>query len=120
MRAWRMSGACRTPELPGPWLRRIVRNEALRARDRDERHEEKARLLSCEPADGEPADVLQRLDVRAILRTLSPEDRALLALRYGGDLTQERVADLLGLPEGTVKVRLHRLRSKLSTQLSYG
>jgi RNA polymerase sigma-70 factor (ECF subfamily) len=44
----------------------------------------------------------------------------LLALRYEGDLTQEHVARIMGLPEGTVKVRLHRLRARLSTQLTYG
>ncbi len=34
-------------------------------------------------------------------------------LRYGEDLTQQAIARRLGLPDGTVKVRLHRLRHKL-------
>jgi RNA polymerase sigma-70 factor (ECF subfamily) len=34
-------------------------------------------------------------------------------LRYGEDLTQSAIARRLGIPEGTVKVRLHRARDKL-------
>jgi RNA polymerase sigma-70 factor, ECF subfamily len=48
---------------------------------------------------------------RAALAELGPDDRSLLKMRYGEDLTQPAVADALGLPEGTVKVRLHRLRT---------
>jgi RNA polymerase sigma-70 factor (ECF subfamily) len=120
LRAWRMREGCRTPDVPGPWLRRIVRNEALRARERAARHEEKAHRVAREPCDEDTADVNLRVDVRTLLDTLSAEDRALLALRYGGDLTQEGVAMVMGLPEGTVKVRLHRLRSRLSSQLFRG
>jgi RNA polymerase sigma-70 factor (ECF subfamily) len=38
-------------------------------------------------------------------------------MRYGEDLTQESVARRLGIPEGTVKVRLHRLRARLRVAL---
>jgi RNA polymerase sigma-70 factor (ECF subfamily) len=34
-------------------------------------------------------------------------------MRYGEDLTQAEVARRLGVPEGTVKVRLHRARRRL-------
>ena len=37
----------------------------------------------------------------------------LLRLRYNEDLTQAAIARRLGIPEGTVKVRLHRVRAKL-------
>jgi RNA polymerase sigma-70 factor (ECF subfamily) len=34
-------------------------------------------------------------------------------MRYAEDLTQGAIARRLGIPEGTVKVRLHRARAKL-------
>ena len=34
-------------------------------------------------------------------------------MRYEEDLTQAAIAAKLGIPEGTVKVRLHRARNKL-------
>lgn len=56
---------------------------------------------------------VDRADLRAALRRLSERDRLLLALRYQEDLTQAAIASRLGIPEGTVKVRLHRARNKL-------
>jgi RNA polymerase sigma-70 factor, ECF subfamily len=52
-------------------------------------------------------------DLHAALRELSERDRLLLELRYEEDLTQAAIARRLGIPEGTVKVRLHRARAKL-------
>lgn len=56
---------------------------------------------------------LTGVDVRRVLLTLSLEDRQILEMRYRSDMTQSAVAARLGLPEGTVKVRLHRLRKLL-------
>jgi RNA polymerase sigma-70 factor, ECF subfamily len=53
-------------------------------------------------------DALQRLD---------PEDRAVLVLRDMEDRSYEDIADLLGVPLGTVKSRLARSREKLKDRL---
>ena len=52
-------------------------------------------------------------DLHAALERLSERDRRLLEMRYEEDLTQGTIARRLGIPEGTVKVRLHRARAKL-------
>ena len=52
-------------------------------------------------------------DLHAAMAALSERDRELLELRYEEDLTQAAIAARLGIPEGTVKVRLHRARNKL-------
>lgn len=52
-------------------------------------------------------------DLHAALEALSERDRELLEMRYEEDLTQAAIASRLGIPEGTVKVRLHRARAKL-------
>ena len=62
-------------------------------------------------------DVVRRVDVRHALSNLPDSDRELLELRYGADLTQSAVAERAGIPEGTVKVRLHRLRNQLRIAL---
>ena len=49
---------------------------------------------------------------------LDPESRRLLLLRYWMDLTQEETARTLGIPEGTAKVRLHRVRDTLRAELA--
>ena len=52
-------------------------------------------------------------DLHEALEHLSERERRLLEMRYQEDLTQGAIALRLGIPEGTVKVRLHRVRQKL-------
>jgi RNA polymerase sigma-70 factor, ECF subfamily len=52
-------------------------------------------------------------DLYEAMERLSERDRRLLEMRYEEDLTQGAIARRLGIPEGTVKVRLHRARAKL-------
>lgn len=59
------------------------------------------------------AATVERADLQAALRRLSDRDRRLLELRYRRDLTHPAIASLLGIPENTVKVQLHRARDKL-------
>jgi RNA polymerase sigma-70 factor (ECF subfamily) len=118
LRAWRARASCRTPEAPLPWLLQITRNEALRLLRQNGRIQDPEES-AAEPAaeDAELANAAQRMDIRRALAHLSHDDRRLLELRYTDDLTQPRIASAMGLPEGTVKVRLHRLRAQLRVTL---
>jgi RNA polymerase sigma-70 factor (ECF subfamily) len=116
-RAWRQRSTCRTPENPGPWVRTIAHNEALRALGR--RRDAQPLDDASELADPRGSDRLDaRMAVRSALAELSAQDRALLHLRYAADLTQPSIARMMDMPEGTVKVRLHRLRARLLPTLS--
>jgi RNA polymerase sigma-70 factor (ECF subfamily) len=111
LRAWRYrERGGREPDRPGAWLGRIAQREALRlvARPR------------LEPLEGiDPSgpshddDVARRLAVERALAGLPTADRALLHAHYVEDLTCAQVAQRFGLPVGTVKVRLYRLRGRL-------
>jgi RNA polymerase sigma-70 factor, ECF subfamily len=117
VRAWLRRDACRSPEAPLPWLLEITRNEARRVLGR------RARLGSFEPLHPAPAEddalagAAVRLTVEQALGTLAERDRRVLHLRYAEDLTQVEVARRMGLPEATVKVRLHRARGRLRRAL---
>jgi RNA polymerase sigma-70 factor (ECF subfamily) len=119
LRAWRNRGRCRSPEAPLPWLLAITRNEALRIRGRatGRRQDE----LPEDECDGTQDPLVEsapsRVDLLRVLTELPERDRRLLQMRYGEDLTQASVATRLGIPEGTVKVRLHRLRAQLRVAL---
>ena len=59
--------------------------------------------------DGDPATRLpDRLAVRAALMQLGRRQRTVLVLRYFEDLTEQQVADLLGISRGTVKSQAHK------------
>ena len=121
LRAWRSSSKQREQGSELGWVLRITHNEALRCLARRQRRREFGTDTSELPERGADEGVgalHDTLDVRAALDELAAEDAMLLRLRYERDLTQPRVAELAGLPEGTVKVRLHRLRGRLRERLS--
>jgi RNA polymerase sigma-70 factor (ECF subfamily) len=113
-RAWRKRHSCRQPEAPDAWVAQIARREALRlaARRRPLVELDAVEHETRDAADGPEADV-STLDLRRALRVLPAEDRRLIGLRYVADLTQPQVAQALDLPEGTAKIRLHRVRKRL-------
>lgn len=49
----------------------------------------------------------------AAIEKLSPGSRALLALRYHEGFEIGQIAEILSIPEGTVKSRIHRVLNKL-------
>ncbi|MBA7667321.1 ECF RNA polymerase sigma factor SigW [subsurface metagenome] len=51
--------------------------------------------------------------LQAAVEKLSPERRALLALRYREDFDISQIAEILRISEGTVKSRLHRTLERL-------
>jgi RNA polymerase sigma-70 factor (ECF subfamily) len=121
-RAWRKRHTCRSAEARVPWVLQITRNEALRMRQRLG-NQPVAREVPDVPdprAEAAPEEeiVIRKLDVSSALKTLSNEDRLLVQLRYGADLAQPHIAGLLGIPEGTIKVRLHRVRRRLKAGLT--
>ncbi len=86
------------------------------ARKRWERQPELGEELPAD--DALLASAPERLDLARGLERLDAADRELLRMRYDLDLTQVEIAARLGLPEGTVKVRLHRARARLRRGLT--
>ena len=115
-RAWRQRGKCRTPGTPEPWVAQIARNEAIRLRAGEIRQTDVA-TRAAEEHSGVTSfaeeELIRKLTVQQMLAGLTLEERRLIDLRYGEDLAQPAIAEVLGVPEGTVKVRLHRLRQRL-------
>jgi len=108
------------------WLYRIAVNAAIsRRRKRREKTsvDSKREELGLEPQDGgEMAeDRLLREEravaVRRALERLSDEHRTILVLREVDDCDYDEIAQILQLPVGTVRSRLHRARLQLKEQL---
>ncbi|MFF9012909.1 sigma-70 family RNA polymerase sigma factor [Streptomyces sp. NPDC014870] len=103
-----------------PWLFTVARRLAIDARrSRLARPAETGDgVLACTP---DPADATESavaaLDVRAAVRGLSPEHRAVLVRLYFHGLTVNEAAADLGIPAGTVKSRSHYALRQLGHQL---
>ena len=66
-----------------------------------------------------PADRLERRDERdrmmRALAELEPEDQDWLTLYYFEEMTAREIAEIAGVPVGTMKARIHRALAKLRT-----
>jgi RNA polymerase sigma-70 factor (ECF subfamily) len=111
-----------------PWLLAIVRN-CWRSAGRDTRRrghtplpEENAKPLVTEDADPEQAAMAasrrRRLD--GMLKQLPEEFREVLILREMEDLSYREIAEITGVPIGTVMSRLARARAQLKEQWMAG
>jgi RNA polymerase sigma-70 factor (ECF subfamily) len=56
--------------------------------------------------------------LKQAVQTLNEEQQTLIALRFEEELELKAIADVLGIPEGTVKSRLHYVLKKLAAQLA--
>jgi RNA polymerase sigma-70 factor (ECF subfamily) len=109
------------------WLYRIAFNLAI-SRARRERKTTSLDTLKtaagAEPVDGQPAPEAnleqneQVAMVHAALAQLSTEYRTILVLREIDGCRYEQIAEILGLPVGTVRSRLFRARLALRDELA--
>lgn len=108
------------------WLYRIAFNVAAshRRRRRPTISVERVRETSgTEPMDTieQPSELVERDErcrqVRQAIGRLSDEHRVVMVLREIDGCCYETIADILGLPIGTVRSRLHRARLQLRDQL---
>src|SRR5436190_12919326 len=100
-----------------PWLHRIVVNRAIDwSRARALRREAGESGLETVAA-ALPPDNPHARSLAAALAELSPEHRAVIVLRHLLEYTPGEIAELTGLPRGTVNSRLRRGLDHLAARL---
>ena len=103
----------------GTWLYRLAVNEALQHLRRAKRWRFQA--LSHEPTNHRSADGdghEQKELLAQALGRLEPELRAIFVLREVDELSYREIAEVVGVPEGTVGSRLNRRGADCSRPLS--
>ncbi len=113
VKAWRKLSSVR--EAVRPWFLAIVANECRSVRRRRwfsvlRRDDIEVSVRWSDPVDG--------AELRRAVRSLSPDQRMVIALRFYLDLPLEEVAAALGTPVGTVKSRVHRAVHALRAALA--
>jgi RNA polymerase sigma-70 factor (ECF subfamily) len=96
---------------PGAWVRRVAIRDAVRERKR------RARGRELEAAAAVTVEPGSALDLVAALRTLSPQQRVCIVLRYLEGYENVEIAELLGCAATTVGVHLHRAKLRLAVAL---
>ena len=119
---WRQAGRFEGRSAVSTWLLSIARFKALSALRRrpDEELDDEAAGAIEDPAD-DPEIVLEKKDksvlIRKCLMGLSAEHREIVDLVYYHEKSVEEVAEIVGIPENTVKTRMFYARKKLGELL---
>lgn len=118
--AWRRLGSLRDHRTIRAWLVAIAANEARQVlrRQRGKRVVDISSAVDA-GAGGDPADRITSVDLARALRTLSPDDRALVALRFVGGLDSTEISRQLGLSPSGVRSRLARAIERLRLELRH-
>src|SRR3954451_8644347 len=126
MALWRGSGYDPRRGAVSTWLLSVTHHKAVdvvrREGNRRKRQASEQALLNVAASGPGPEDEawsrLRAERTRAALRELPAEQREVLLLAYYGGYTQREIADLTGLPLGTVKSRTLAAMRKLREPLS--
>lgn len=107
--AWRELPRLREPERFEVWLYRLLVNACYEEARRHRRWTTRVRVL---PMEGPAApDLIVSVDERDALdrafQRLSPEHRAVFVMHHHAGLPLAAIAEVVGVPLGTVKSRLH-------------
>jgi RNA polymerase sigma-70 factor (ECF subfamily) len=119
---WRQADRFEGRSAVSTWLLAIARFKALslmRRKPDEELDEETAGAI--EDRSDDPEVSVQKKDKSAALRkclaVLSPEHREVIDLVYYHEKTVQEVAEIVGIPEATVKTRMFYARKRLSELL---
>jgi RNA polymerase sigma-70 factor (ECF subfamily) len=119
---WRQADRFEGRSAVTTWLLAIARFKALSALRRrpDEELDDDMAAAIEDPADN-PEVAVQKKDKSLILRqclaALSPEHREIIDLVYYHEKSVEEAAEIVGIPENTVKTRMFYARKKLAELL---
>lgn len=109
-----------------PWVRAIamnmIRNWASREKHRYVPLSELSETHRCfEENQGDTVLFqIEKLELRKALIRMPYTAQQVLLMRYFYDFSEKEIAEILGLPQGTVKSKLHRARLLLAEVLDKG
>ncbi|MEI7806438.1 MAG: sigma-70 family RNA polymerase sigma factor [Hyphomicrobiales bacterium] len=119
---WRQAGKFEGRAAVSTWLMSIARFKALSAlRRRPEAELDDEMAEAIEDTSDNPEVALAKKDKSAVLRqcltALSSEHREIIDLVYYHEKSVEEVAEIVGIPEATVKTRMFYARKKMAELL---
>jgi len=117
--AWRDLRGLRDLDRFDAWLHRVVVRECI---DQASRERRRAANLRALPVDGPaaPDDLLTLADRDQLergFRRLPPEHRAILVLHHYEGYAPSEIAEILGIPAGTARSRLHHAHRAMRAAL---
>jgi RNA polymerase sigma-70 factor (ECF subfamily) len=118
LRIWRDLPTLRDPGLVEAWAYRVLVRACHDELRKLRRQAPALHLLAVDGAEEDPAiSIADREQLDRAFRTLTTEQRAAIVLQYYRDLTLSEIADVLQVPIGTVRSRLHYAKRALRSAI---
>lgn len=124
LRVWDRADTYRPPTKVNVWLFSIAYNLLTDYYRRRGYKDSYISYLQSTEMEERDEDISIKLDqqqfdraLELVLATLSEAEKLLFDLRFTQELTVPEIAIVIGIPEGTVKSRIHTLTNKLRTKL---
>jgi RNA polymerase sigma-70 factor (ECF subfamily) len=117
--AWRDLPGLRDPDRFDAWLHRLVVRACLVEAKRERRRVSNLHALPLDVATSTDdfLSVADRDQLERGFRRLPPDQRALLVLHHFEDRDPAEIAEILGIPGGTVRSRLHHAHRAMRAAL---
>jgi RNA polymerase sigma-70 factor (ECF subfamily) len=108
LRAWRDLAGLRDPARFDAWLHRLLLRACYDEARRQRTFEANVRVVSVEPGEADASGRLADRDqLERAFRRLPIDQRAVIVLHHYQGMPLTEVADVLGIPVGTARSRLH-------------
>jgi RNA polymerase sigma-70 factor, ECF subfamily len=120
--AWRGLRGLRDPERFHWWIQRILLRSVYRVAKTERRQVDPRRYTDASDAIAQDAAaaLADRDEIDRGFRRLKPDQRAVLVLHHYLGLSDQEAGEVLGIPAGTVKSRLHRATAAMRAELDAG
>lgn len=117
--AWRDLPGLRDADRFDAWLHRLVVRSCVREAVRERRVVANLHVLSADhPAGGDDfLSLADRDQLERGFRRLDPQQRAILVLRHFAGFEPAEIAEILGIPAGTARSRLHHAHRAMRAAL---
>jgi RNA polymerase sigma-70 factor, ECF subfamily len=117
--AWRDLPGLRDPDRFDPWMHRLLTHVCIAQATRERRRTADLQVL---PMDGVAApdeflSIADRDQLDRGFRRLTPNERAILVLRHYVGYEPSEIAEILGVPPGTIRSRLHHAHRAMRAAL---
>ena len=119
---WRGAGRFEGRSSPSSWIFSIAHNKAISAlrKRREKPLDEDEAIELVDPAESQD-EVVHHGDMRRLMKgcldRLSPEHRAVIEMTYYQELSVREIAEIVDVPENTVKTRMFHARKRLREML---
>ncbi len=117
--AWRDLPRLRDPDRVDAWIHRLLTNVCIAHAGRERKRINNLYVLPVDDpaAPDDLLSVAARDELDRGFRRLTPDERAILVLRHYVGYEPNEIAEVLGIPAGTVRSRLHHAHRAMRAAL---